>query len=105
MLSAITNQRRRAEVVTPLLNVLKLAKCLPRREVMIELFALIGPKNLTLEQLEMAGYLEIYINYLTQILIVNRDVDDQWGQKVREQIEKLLNDETLKSKLPIESFS
>jgi hypothetical protein len=100
----IANRTRRAEVVTQLLNVLKRMKYILTREEMVGLYALIGIENLTVEQLEIAGYLEIYITYLFQILIFNRDVNDQWEQRVREQIVKLLKDRALKSMLPTESF-
>ena len=97
VLKEITDQTKRTEAVTQLLDLLKRVKCLPKREEMLKLFGLIGSKNLTLEQLETAGYLEIYIHHLTQIILSTDNGNDQWEEKVRTQLKKFPRNKLFKS--------
>lgn len=97
VLKEITDQTKRTEAVTQLLDLLKRVKCLPKREEMLKLFGLIESKSLTLEPLENSGYLEIYIHHLTQIILSTENGNDQWEEKVRMQLKKFPRNKLFKS--------
>ena len=97
VLKKITDQTKRTEAVTQLLDLLKRVNCFAKREEMLKLFELIKSKNLTLEQLEKGGYLEIYIHHLTKIILSTENGNNQWEEKIRMQLKKFPRNKLFKS--------
>lgn len=97
-LCMITDRIKRSEIVNQLLETIQHVKCKPTREEMVQFYTLMGIENLTFERLELAIYLEIYINYLTK-LIFSRNIHESWEDIVCQPMQKLLGNNALKSKL------
>jgi len=98
LLSMMSDEARRQEIVTKLLTVLGDLQCsLPRKQEVI-LYALVDRDHLTLEHLEMTTSLETYISYLIQLVRDYQGDHNQLEEKIQIQLDKLLKENHFRSK-------
>lgn len=98
LLTYIPEGTRRQDVAQRLIDLLSKLSCnlLTHQEAI--LYTLIGPKNLTLEHLELSSSLEMYINYLTKLMIAYEGDDSELEAKIQVRLNKLLLENHFPSK-------
>ena len=89
---------RRQETTISLIRLLSQLQFSLSTEQTIELIVLVGPNELTLEHLEIATSLEIYITYLTQFLMGQKQIDEQLMEKISEHFDKFIREQRFSSK-------